>query len=58
MPVLLMADDGDPTRESVRRAASFVINARTAIGGEGWSPEGVRRKASRLLDFFGHNAER
>lgn len=58
VPVLLMADDGDPTRESVRRAATLVVDARTAIGGEGWSPEGVRRKASRLLEFFGQAAER
>lgn len=58
VPVLLMADDGDPTRESVRRAATLVVDARTAIGGEGWSPEGVRRKASRLVEFFGQAAER
>lgn len=56
VPVLLMADEGDPTRESVRRAATLVNGAQTAIGGEGWSPDGVRRKASRLLDFFGLGA--
>lgn len=55
-PALLMADEGDPTRESVRRAATYVRGARTSIGGEGWSPEGVRLKASRLLDFFGRIA--
>lgn len=51
-PALLMADGGDPTRESVRRAAALVPNAVTAIGGEGWSPDGLAAKAKRIVEFL------
>lgn len=52
-PALLLADDTDPTRPSVQRAAQFIPAATLATGGEGWSPAGLERKAKRLLDFFG-----
>ena len=51
-PTLLMADGGDPTRESVRRAAALVPDAATAIGGEGWSPDGLAMKAKRIVEFL------
>lgn len=52
IPTLLLADDADPTRESVRRAGARVPGARVDIGGEGWSPAGLDHKARRLVDFF------
>lgn len=51
-PTLLLADDADPTRESVRRAAGHLRNATVSIGGEGWSAAGLARKAARLVEFF------
>lgn len=53
VPAMLMADDTDPTRESVRRAGALLPSAKLVIGGEGWSAEGLARKAVRLAEFFG-----
>lgn len=53
VPALLLADDTDPTRESVRRAADHLRDATVSIGGEGWSATGLARKAVRLVEFFG-----
>jgi pimeloyl-ACP methyl ester carboxylesterase len=53
VPALLLADESDPTRESMRRAADVLPGARLAIGGEGWSPDGRARKAATLAEFFG-----
>jgi hypothetical protein len=50
--VLLMADAADPTRESVARAAALLPRASSAIGGEGWSPGGLARKAATIADFL------
>ena len=52
VPAMLMADDTDPTRESVRRAAALLPGSKLAVGGEGWSAEGVARKAARIAEFF------
>jgi len=51
-PTLLMADEGDPTRTTVQRAAALVPRSTLHVGGEGWSPEGAGAKAQRLVDFF------
>jgi pimeloyl-ACP methyl ester carboxylesterase len=51
-PTMLMADEGDPTRGTVERAASLVSGSTLHVGGEGWSTEGATAKAQRLIDFF------
>ena len=51
-PTMLMADEGDPTRVTVQRAAGLVPGGTLHVGGEGWSPAGATAKAQRLIDFF------
>jgi pimeloyl-ACP methyl ester carboxylesterase len=52
-PVLLLADEGDPTRHSIPRAAALIKDARTAVPGEGWSPQGAAAKAALIGSFLG-----
>jgi pimeloyl-ACP methyl ester carboxylesterase len=52
-PTMLMADEGDPTRITVQRAARLVRASTLHVGGEGWSPAGAAAKAQRIVDFFG-----
>lgn len=52
-PVLLLGDEGDPTRHSIPRAAALIEGARTALPGEGWSPQGAAAKAALISSFLG-----
>lgn len=52
-PVLLLADQGDPTRHAIPRAAALIPGARTTMPGESWSPAGAAAKAALITGFLG-----
>jgi pimeloyl-ACP methyl ester carboxylesterase len=51
-PVLLLADQGDPTRHAIPRAAALLPGSRTAMPGEAWSPAGAAAKAALIGGFL------
>lgn len=51
-PVLLLADQGDPTRHAIPRAAALLPGSRTAMPGEAWSQAGAAAKAALIGEFL------